>query len=129
MGYQSERTFRLWAYTVSHNILLLRSEMSTDEMDNLATNENSYTIDIEFWDVTYVDISSNLDGINLKITDISPIKFKEYNSFNRKVFELFSSNKSFYIVAGGCNVGKSKWINEHRLSNAYLEYDQILFSG
>ena len=32
---------------------------------------------------------------------------------------------AYYIVASGCKVGKNNWLNENRVLNPSLEYDEI----
>jgi hypothetical protein len=63
--YSSNRTFRLWAYTISYSSLLLRSEMKYPDQDDFS-KENSYNIDFEFWAVRYVDVPADFHGVVLK---------------------------------------------------------------
>ncbi len=59
-----------------------------------------------------------------------PAKFNRYStSLGYKVFEIKSAENSFYVVAGGCRVGKNNWVTEDRVSNFMLEYDEILASS
>jgi hypothetical protein len=56
MPFSSDRHFRLWDYTVSHNQMLLRSPAGEGGPKN---------IDIIFLGVDYVGIPSMLDGVGL----------------------------------------------------------------
>jgi hypothetical protein len=56
MSFTCEREFKLWDYKVSHKQLLLRSPRTP----TIATN-----IDIVFWDVSYIAISTILNGLTL----------------------------------------------------------------
>lgn len=63
--YYSKRVFKLWAYIVSHSSLLLRSEMKYPDQENY-TGSTSFNIDLEFWAVSYIDISINLYKVEIK---------------------------------------------------------------
>lgn len=53
---ESRRKFRVWKYTVSHSMLLLRSVKS----DELPTR-----IEVLFVDVEHFNIPSNMDGLTI----------------------------------------------------------------
>jgi len=82
-----DRTFRLWAYSISHNYLVLRSpKVEADQLD--CEESLSSNIDIEFITVQYIDISCLLSNIEMKeLIEISD-KYKKYKDF--KVFEIKS---------------------------------------
>lgn len=121
MSYTSSRKFRIWAYSVSHSFLLLRSTYNPDE------ERHGYNIDIEFAGVDYLDIPATLQGIVIEeLKDNLPEKFAKYqNSLRHRVF-LIKSDANYYIVAANYLVGKNDWIGEDRMINSSLKYDKIL---
>jgi hypothetical protein len=120
MIFDSVRFFQLWIYTVSHSTLILRSP------NNENVKEAGYNIDIEFWGVTYLDLPDLFNGIKIrKMEDNIPQKFDKFKN-GCEVFEISTDNNNHYIVASGCIVGKNNWINENRILNPYLEYDEII---
>lgn len=126
----SNRKFKVWAYTVSHSFLILRSPLVFEDVEGY--NESlDFNIDIEFTSVIYIDIPNILSGI--RITEIKsdiPQKFCSYiKDPNNKLFEIESNGSYFYIVAGGYLIGKNKWFSEDRISNMSLKYDEILASS
>lgn len=130
--YNSNRKFRIWAYTVSHSSLILRSEMKYPDQDNYSENI-SYNIDLEFWAVSYINVSSDLIGINIReITEeMLPKEInRELLRFDMKIFELKSEESNYYIIAGGILIGKNKWISQDRIFNysSNLKHDEIIFS-
>lgn len=121
------RTFKIWAYTVSHSFLILRSPMKFPDQDDY--NEYyDYNIDIEFSAVAYLDLPNILKGIEIReLTERIPEKLIHYkNDLEFKIFEIKSENNIFYIVAGNYRIGKNKWLNEDRIVNLNLEYDEII---
>ncbi|HRI58581.1 MAG TPA: hypothetical protein PK228_02625 [Saprospiraceae bacterium] len=128
MTYESNRYFKIWAFTVSHNTLIIRSEMQiSDEDTNMPIND--FTVDLEFWDVVYSQFPSNFYGISLQLEEQdSSEHLEKFVDSDHKIFVISSEGVQYYIVAAGCVVGKSQWINEHRISNFYLKYDEILLS-
>lgn len=121
------RTYKIWAYTVSHNFLILRSPMAFKDVEGYS-EYNSFNVDIEFTAVVYLDLPSIIHGIAIKeCTENIPEKFKHYcEGTGNKLFEILSEGKFYYIVAGGYRIGKNTWIAEDRISNLSLEYDEIL---
>jgi len=121
------RTFKLWAYTVSHCFLILRSPLKFPDQDGF-DNNYKYNIDIEFSAVAYLDIPTLLHGVEIKeLTDAIPEKLRHFKSdLGYKIFEVKSDKKVYYIVAGSYRVGKNTWVNEDRVLNMNLEYDSIL---
>lgn len=127
MNNLSYRVFKIWAYTVSHSFLILRSPMRFPDQDDF--NEiYSYNIDIEFVAVAYLDIPNVLNGIEItELIDNIPVKLQHYKmDLGFKIFEIKSENNLFYIVAGNYRVGKNSWLNEDRIANMNLEYDEII---
>jgi hypothetical protein len=121
------RTFKIWAYTVSHNFLILRSPLVPKDVDDFKDSYD-YNLDIEFTYVQYMDIPATLIISSLTELIINiPEKFHFYNIVLKcKVFEVISNDNRYYIVAGSYRIGTNKWINEDRISNMSLAYDEIL---
>lgn len=121
------RLFKIWAYTVSHNFLILRSPLKYPDQEGY-NDFCKYNIDIEFSAVAYLDIPSVMNGIYIHQIECNiPEKLQYYkNELNYKVFEINSDGKLYYIVAGSYRIGKSAWDLEDRIQNMYLEYDEII---
>lgn len=130
--YNSNRSFKLWAYIVSHSSLLIRSEMKYPDQDNYEEN-TSYNIDLEFWAVSYINIPTDLYEISIKeITEKELPKEIDRNllMFDMKIFELQSKEHKYYIFAGGLLIGKNKWENQNRIfDSSNLEHDEIIFKS
>ncbi|MDR6560934.1 MULTISPECIES: hypothetical protein [unclassified Arcicella] len=127
MNILSNRSFKIWAYTVSHSTLILRSEIKFEDEEGWSEN-TSFNIDIEFFAVAYIDIPHFLPNITLHEVVINiPDRFQHYKErLGYKVFEIKSSDNVYFIVAGGYVIGKSSWISEDRIINMQLKYDEIL---
>jgi hypothetical protein len=130
MIYKSERKFKIWAYTVSHNSLLLRSVMKFQD-DREYSKETSFNIDIEFWAVEYINLPTTLNNIRISDGIILPLyENKNSKKFSKgaKVFEIEESGSIYYIVAGGLIVATNKWENKDRISNYDLDlkHDEIV---
>lgn len=122
------RKFRLWAYTVSHNSLLLRSEQKYADVDGYE-EALGYNIDIEFGMVAYIDIPHSIQNLELKtVTTGFPEKLLNFTKHpDLLVFELNSGDNKYYIVADSYLVGRNNWDpSEDRLSNISLKHDEIL---
>jgi hypothetical protein len=134
MTYASKRPFKMWAYTVSHGFLLLRSPMLFEDLEGYS-EETNFNIDIEFTSVFYLDIPNHLNGISIseitdEIPDKIPNKIKPYaSSSGTKIFEIKSDGVCFYVIAGGFMVGKNYWVSEDKILNMDLEYDEVLAIG
>ncbi|MCY1660772.1 hypothetical protein [Chryseobacterium sp. SL1] len=131
--YNSNRKFRIWAYTVSHSSLLLRSEMKYPDQDNYSDSTSS-NIDIEFWAVNYINLPSDFFGIHIReiTSEELPKEIdKELLKFDMKIFEFISAKSKYYIIAGGILIAQNKWINQDRIFNygSNLEHDKILFQS
>ncbi|SEW40258.1 hypothetical protein SAMN05421841_2685 [Chryseobacterium wanjuense] len=131
--YKSNRKFRIWAYMVSHSSLILRSEMKYPDQDDYAESISS-NIDIEFWAVSYINLPSDLLGINIREITSEALP-KEINKdlliFDMRIFELKSDESKYYVIAGGILIGENKWINQDRIFNydSNLKHDKILFQS
>jgi len=105
----------------------LRSPQLFEDVEGYS-NATNYNMDIEFWGVGYLELPDTLKGIIIKeIMESIPEKFRKYsNSLGYKVFEIKSEGSLFYVVAGGCRIGKNNWDSDNRISNPNLEYDEIV---
>lgn len=85
-------------------------------------------MDIEFWGVSYMEVPDLFKGINIQrlINDIPERVNKFKDNADYKIYEVSSDGISYYVVAAGCRVGKNNWVNENRILNSDLEYDEIL---
>lgn len=121
MNFDSKRCFKIWIYTVSHSVLILRSVNDEEE------EVKGYNIDVELWGVVYLELPDVLNGIKIKKVNNLPKKFDVYkNKEGYNVFEIISESGLYYVVATGCKIGKNNWLNENRVLNPYLEYDEIV---
>ncbi|WP_370901586.1 hypothetical protein [Chryseobacterium gossypii] len=131
LQYNSSRTFKLWAYTVSHSSLLIRSEMQYPDQENYS-EETVYNIDLEFWAINYIDIPSKFNELiirEIKEQELPPKINRDLLIYDMKIFQLESNGGKYYIIAGGLLIGKNKWENKDRIFdyNSNLEHDEILF--
>ncbi len=118
MIYQSTREFKLWAYTVSHCSLIIRSMMKFPDEEDF-TDDTSNNLDIEFWAVTFIDIPVFLKSIKIREIneqDLPNHITRELCKYNQKIFEI-EEDKKYYIIAGGLLVGSNKWVNRDRIFN------------
>lgn len=130
MLYQSNRKFNIWAYTVSHGSLLIRSIMQFPDEDKYS-EETSFNIDIEIWDVTYIGIPTYLNNIEIREIPINLLPSdvdRNLCKYDRKIFEFLVDKKKYYIIASGLLVGINRWENEDRIFNynLNLEHDKII---
>src|SRR5689334_10301713 len=127
MNFTSNRKFRLWHYSVSHSMLFLRSNKAVSDSGDVEQSET--TVDIEFYDVVYIGLPITLNGIELTdVTQKTPTHLDQFLKQDSMVFRLSSEKRSYYVIAAGCKVGQSQFdYDEHRISNLFLKYDQILF--
>ena len=93
--FNSDRYFTTFDVLVSHGQLLLRSQKN----DNYTFN-----IDIIFFDTTYIQLFSRLNGLTIKmINEKSVIDYKSVNKYlsydNNHLFEIVSDNEKYYIAA------------------------------
>jgi hypothetical protein len=103
--------------------MILRSQVWRDESQEDYPN----TIDIEFWGIDYLDLPTIFRGISIEIDTFNDCpKLLIHKSNGSKVFKIISEQAICYVVAAGCVVGKSNWMNEDRLDNFSLNYDEVL---
>lgn len=121
------RVFKIWAYTVSHSFLILRSPQKFPDQDDFDKN-HAYNIDIEFSAVAYMDVPTILNGVEIReLINHIPENLQQYKiEYGYKIFEIKSGEKYYYIVAGSYRIGKNRWLAEDRVSNMNLEYDSII---
>lgn len=130
MIFCSNRQFKIWAYTVSHNSLLIRSVMQYDDEDGYS-EETFYNIDLEFSFVEYMDVKTTWDSISISIVEKeslkSDLKEKLY-CYDGKIFEIKSNQEKSYIVAYSLLIGTNKWGLDDRIFNCRmnLEHDEVL---
>ncbi len=116
MLYSSTRRFQFWDYTVSHQQLLLRSPLSSDQ----ATN-----IDIVFLGVDFLQIPSAFEGLQLSQATVQETA-KVAESLNCidsscRVFSLRSQNRHYYVAAAAFII----YENQLELFESSLEYFSI----
>lgn len=132
MTFYSNRKFKIWAYTVSHSSLLIRSIMQYDDEEGYSEG-TSYNIDLEFSFVEYMDIKAVWDSISVSTVEkenlTSDLKEK-FGSYEGKIFEIESNKEKTYIVAHNLLIGTNKWGLEDRIFNYHmnLRHDEILVS-
>lgn len=130
MLFQSNREFRIWAYTCSHSSLLLRSEMKYPDQDYYREDE-AFNIDIELWSVSFVGIPSRLNGITIEEIPFSalPENINKHSLESyQKILAFKSEEFTYYIIASGFIIGTNKWVDENRIFNFHqnLKHDKIL---
>ncbi|HTN08243.1 MAG TPA: hypothetical protein VL098_09705 [Flavipsychrobacter sp.] len=100
---------------------------STNDEDE---ETKGYNIDIEFWGIAYIELPNLFRGIKIrKLVDSIPQKIDKFKSdFGYNVFQITTDDANYYVVAAGCKVGKNNWLNENRVLNPSLEYDEIVIT-
>lgn len=93
--YKSDRSFVVFDYLVSHGQLLIRSDKRKGDKEN---------IDIIFFDTTFVQMFTMLEGIVIRILEdkkrINYESVDKYLSFdNSNLFEIESGSEKYYIAA------------------------------
>jgi len=115
--FASQRYFKLSDIVVSHGQLLLRSQK--DE-------KNSNNIDIIFFSTTFMQIISELEGVQISLmTDESKIEYpsvKKYLSYtSNHLFEIQSNDEHYYVVAAFVRVFE----NRLNFNETSLNFDNI----
>jgi hypothetical protein len=133
MLFQSNRGFGIWAYTVSHGSLLLRSNMQFPD-ENDYSIETSFNIDMEFWSVTYISIPTYFENVEIRLIDESLLPAdidRRLCKYDQKIFEFNIDNKKHYIIAAGLLIGTNQWMSEDRIFHYHLnlEHDEILLTA
>ena len=118
------RSFKLWAYTVSHSFLILRSPQKFEDTDGFK-ELTCFNIDIEFYSVTYLDLPNTISEIYIKeLKENIPEKFKEYLSQpGLHVFEILSCDRPYHVVASSYVIGRNNWVSDDRITNMNLQHD------
>ncbi|MFN7873788.1 MAG: hypothetical protein ACK5PB_00625 [Pirellula sp.] len=93
--FQSNRTFKIWEYRVSHQQLLVRSPRAPE----VATN-----IDLVFWGVKAIKLETIVKGVdiapdNSNVSDDALAKYIE-NGYTKFVLD----GKGSYVIASGMKV-------------------------
>ena len=103
------RLFKLWYYTVSHKQMLLRS----------VGFDGTCNIDIYFEDVSYVEIPSDMKGIEILETTKADIDYiaKKIGNTEKKITVLKCGNHKYFVVS---SVVK---LMENKLSMFELPFD------
>ena len=132
MIFYSNRKFKIWAYTVSHSSLLLRSVMQYDDQEGYS-EETSYNIDLEFSFVEYMDVKTTWDSISISVVEKENLRSdlkEKFDSYEGKIFEIESHKEKTYIVAHNLLIGTNKWGLDDRIFNynINLKHDEILVS-
>ncbi|REC49484.1 hypothetical protein [Chryseobacterium pennipullorum] len=130
MIFYSKRKFKIWAYTVSHSSLLLRSVMQYGDEEGYS-EETSYNIDLEFSFVEYMDIKTLWDSISVSIVEKETLRSdlkEKFELYEGKIFEIETNKEKTYIVAYSLLIGTNKWGLDDRIFNEHmnLEHDKIL---
>ena len=133
MLYRSQRNFRIWAYTVSHQSLLIRSYMTFPDMDS-HTEDSSFNIDIEFLSVTYMNVPASLPDIAIRTVSADSLPEntdKRLFRYNEKIFELSAGGRTYYVIASGMLVGTNRWENKDRIADYHqcLQHDYVIVTA
>jgi len=95
--------------------------------------ENSFNIDIEIWDVAYIGIPVFMYNIEIKEIAIDQLPLdidKNLCEYERRIFEITTDNKKYYIISGGLLIATNHWGKEDRIFDNHLDlqHDKIIFS-
>src|SRR4051794_3493174 len=99
--FQSDRRFQLWAYTISHGQLLLRSQARQDAH----SRQHDTTIEVMFNPITTVKIRGNYDGLVIRCADQEEAERVRASApsitFHQsdRVFALETAGETDYIIA------------------------------
>ncbi len=132
MIFYSNRKFKIWAYSVSHRSLLIRSYLQFHDEEGYS-DATSYNIDLEFLFVEYLDIKTVIDSISISIIEkenlITDLKVK-FQPYEGKIFEIKSSTQKFHIIADSLLIGTNTWLQEDRIFNfnSKLIHDKIILN-
>ncbi len=114
MTYKNNRKFKLWAYSVSHSSLIIRSEKQYHDVEYPSEYVPNCTIDIEFSGVEFISLPETLHGLNIR---------RENGKYS------FDENSEHYIKASSCRIGISQFDHtQDRISDLSLDYDEILMT-
>lgn len=93
--FSSDRYFTIWSFMVSHGQLLLRSDKRKGYKEN---------IDVVFFDTTYMQLFTNLEGISIKVlSEKDNVKYDSVKTCvsnkNKHLFEISSNNEKYIVAA------------------------------
>jgi len=118
-SFSSDRTFTVFDFNVSHSQLLLRSQKSEGNQNN---------IDIIFFGVSFLHIPSSIWGISIEDVTNNSTKLNELgNCLDQtgfpasKVFAIKTKNVQYYIIGGFFKVYQNQ-LEFHETSLGVLEY-------
>lgn len=96
----NDRRFTFWYYTVSHSMALLRS-VGRDGDEN---------IDLVFWDVTYIEIPTDIDGIELREPNDADRDYisRKAGDVRGEITVLVQGVRKYYIVSAGAKVVRNR---------------------
>lgn len=74
-----------------------------------------------------------IDNIEIKEITIDSLPLdidKNLCKFDRKIFEISTDNKKYYIISGGLLIATNHWEKEDRIFDNHLnlQHDKIIFS-
>jgi len=78
------------------------------EGDDDYTEKRSYNIDIEFSDVTYIELPNIFPGISVAkaVTDV-PERIISHLVPGNKVFTIGTNSEIYYVIGGGITIGET----------------------
>jgi hypothetical protein len=102
--FNSDRNFTTFDVLISHGQLLLRSQKN---------DTYTYNVDIIFFDTTYIQLFSRLNGITIKIaSEKNVIEYESVNKYlsheNNHLFEIVSGEEKYYVAASFVRVFENK---------------------
>jgi hypothetical protein len=106
--YYSDQAFSLWDFNISHQILLLRS--------NGFGHEKFKNIDVIFWNVSFVNIPTCMNGI-----EIFELQSGDYHKYELPFSKMLSTDSLFIIKSE-----EKEYIIGADLLNVY--YNELNFS-
>jgi hypothetical protein len=126
MNNLTNRVFKIWSYAVSHSFLILRYPMIPFDLKG-SDDSNNFNIDIEFASVANIDIhNAFVISSIIQFTNNSPSKFEKHTiALGYKLFQINSNQNKYFIIASSDRALKDRWLNEDRILNTTLEYDEI----
>lgn len=93
-----DRTFRLWAYTVSHSTLLVRS---------VASPANPHNIDVVFYDVGLLQLPTTLVELTISEERGRSLEGPPEGSQHRTTYVLESEGRTHIVEAAKCRVSQN----------------------
>ena len=94
-----ERLFKLWYYTVTHGQMLLRS----------IGNDGTSNLDIYFGDVSYIEIPTKIDKIEILRTSQEDVNYitERIGSADNKITVLLNEDRKYYVVSSVVNISEN----------------------